>query len=86
MSNHHFNILEQEYIWRYAVCTDRPDGTSAKSASGAGGMEFKSQADQISHTMLTTRHRFNLDVWALTQSRGDRHRSLVTPERVFKRV
>jgi len=31
----------------------------------------------------TTRHRCYLDEWALTQSRGDRHRSLVTPERVL---
>jgi len=31
----------------------------------------------------TTRHRCNLDVWALAQSRGDGHRSLVTPERVL---
>jgi len=28
----------------------------------------------------TTRH---LDVWALAQSRGDGHRSLVTPKRVL---
>jgi len=27
-----------------------------------------------------------LDVWALAQSRGDGHRSLVTRERVIKRV
>jgi len=31
----------------------------------------------------TTRHRCNLEVWALTQSRGDGHHSLVTPERVL---
>jgi len=31
----------------------------------------------------TTRHRCNLDVWALAQSRGDGHRSLVKPERVL---
>jgi len=42
-------------------------------------MGFKSQADQISHTLPNTRHRCNLDVWALAQSRGDGHRSLVTP-------
>jgi len=52
-------------------------------ASGAGGMGFKSRADQISHTLPTTRHRCNLDVGALAQSRGDGHRSLVTPERVL---
>jgi len=46
-------------------------------------MKFKSRADQISHTLPTTRHRCNLDVWALAQSRGDGHRSLVTPERVL---
>jgi len=28
--------------------------------------------------LQTTRHRCNLDVWALAQSRGDGHRSLVT--------
>jgi len=50
-------------------------------------MGFKSRADQISHTLLTTRHRCNLDtvatliVWALAQSRE--HRSLVTPETVL---
>jgi len=38
-----------------------PDGTSDKtSASGAGGMGFKSRADQISHKLPTTRHRCNL--------------------------
>jgi len=31
----------------------------------------------------TTRHRCNLDVWALAQSCGDGHRSLVTLERVL---
>jgi len=30
-----------------------------------------------------TRHRCKLDVWALAQSFGDGHRSLVTPERVL---
>jgi len=35
--------------------------------------------------MQTTRHRCNLVVWALAQSRGDGHRSLVTPKRV-KRI
>jgi len=40
----------------------RSDNTSSKTfASGAGGMGFKSQADQISHTMPTIRHRCNLD-------------------------
>jgi len=63
-----------------------PDGTSSKtSASGAGGMGFKSRADQISHTLLTTRHRCNLDVRVLTQSRGVGHRSLVTSERVLSK-
>jgi len=38
---------------------------------------------RLLHTLPTTRHRCNLDVWALAQSRGDGHRSLVTPERVF---
>jgi len=31
----------------------------------------------------TTRNRCNLEVWALAQSCGDGHRSLVTPERVL---
>jgi len=31
----------------------------------------------------TTCHRCNLEVWALAQSRGDEHFSLVTPERVL---
>jgi len=44
--------------------------------------EVKSRADQISHTLPTTRHRCNIDVWALVQSRGVGRRSLVTPERV----
>jgi len=30
--------------------------------------------------LQTTRHRYNLEVWALAQSHGDGHRSLVTPE------
>jgi len=33
--------------------------------------------------LLTTRHRCNLDVWALVQSRGVGRRSLVTPEKVL---
>jgi len=49
-------------------------------------MGFISRADQISHTLTTTRHRCNLDVWVLVQSRGDWYRSLVTPERGIKRV
>jgi len=41
----------------------RPDGTNYKtSASGARGMGFKSQADQISHTLPKTCHRCNLNV------------------------
>jgi len=31
----------------------------------------------------TSRHRCNLDVWALAQSRRDGHGSLVTPKRVL---
>jgi len=31
----------------------------------------------------TTRHRCNIDVWVLVQSRGDGHRSLVAPKRVL---
>jgi len=60
-----------------------PDSTSDKTfASGAADMGFKFRADQISHTLPTTRHRCNL-AWALSQSRGDGHRPLVTPERVL---
>jgi len=33
----------------------------------------------------TIRHRCNLDVWALPQSRGDGDHSLVTPERVLSK-
>jgi len=51
--------------------------------SGAESMGFKSRADQIFHTLPTTCHRCNLNVWALAQSRGDGHRSFVTPERVL---
>jgi len=54
-----------------------------KFDSGAGDMGFKSRADQISHTLPTTRHCCNLDMWALSQSHADGHRSLVTPERVL---
>jgi len=50
------------------------------SASGAGGMEFKSRADQISYSLPTTLHRCNLDVWGLAQSSGVGHLSLVTSE------
>jgi len=49
--------------------------------SGVGGMGFKSRANQIFHTLLAA--VATLIVWALAQSRGDRHRSLVTPERVL---
>jgi len=34
-------------------------------ASGAEGMGFKSRADQISHTLPTTRHRYKLDCMGL---------------------
>jgi len=49
----------------------------------ASGMGFNSRADQISHMLPTTRRSCNLKVWALAQSRGDGHHSLVTPERVL---
>jgi len=54
-------------------------------ASGAGSMEYKFRADQISHTLPTTRlsSPLHLDVWVLLQSRRDGHRSLVTPEKVL---
>jgi len=41
---------------------------------GRYGVQIKSRGDQISHTLPTTRHRCNLEVWALAQNRGDRHR------------
>jgi len=60
------------------------DGASNKTfASGAGSMEFKFRDDKISHTLPTTRHRCNLKVWALAQSLGDGHRSLVKLERLL---
>jgi len=65
---------------------DRPDDTSGKTSVSAlwcGRYGFKSRADQISHTLPRTRHRCNIEVWTLVQSRGDGHRSLVTPESVL---
>jgi len=53
-------------------------------ASDTWDVGFKSRADQIAHTLPTTRHRCNLDVWAQAQSCGDGHRSFVTPERVLR--
>jgi len=44
-------------------------------------MGLKSRADPIFHTFPAARHRCNLEDWALAQSRGDGHRSFVTPER-----
>jgi len=47
----------------------RQDGTSGEtSASGTGGMGFKSRSDQI-YTLPTTHYRCNVEVWALTQLR-----------------
>jgi len=37
----------------------------AQVVSGARSMGFKSRAHQISYTSPTTRHRCNLDLWAL---------------------
>jgi len=49
-------------IYYMESCAYRPDSTSGKTfASGTGGMRFKSRADQIYHTLPTTRHRCNLD-------------------------
>jgi len=49
-------------IKSFAIDLDQPDSTSDKTfASGAGGMGFKSRADQFSHTLPTTRHRCNFD-------------------------
>jgi len=65
------------------MMTYRSENSTSLTTSGseAGGMGFKSRADQISHCLPATCHRCNLDVWALAQSREDGHRSLVTPER-----
>jgi len=78
----HFGNRVANYIGCIQNCKlRRPDDGSGKtSTAGAGGMGFKSRADQISHTLPTTRYRCNLEVWALAQSRGDGHRSIVTPE------
>jgi len=47
---------------------DRPDSTCGKTfASGAGGTGFRSRADQIYHTLPTTRHRCNLDCVGLSE-------------------
>jgi len=47
----------------------RPDSTSDKRyASGVGSMEFKSRAEQISHTLPATCHRCHLEVWALAKA------------------
>jgi len=60
---------------------NRPDGKNSKTpVSGAGGMSRPYRADQIFHTLSTTRHRCSLNIWALTQNRGVGHRRLVTPE------
>jgi len=43
---------------------DLPEDTSVKTfASGVGGIEFKSRADQISHMLPMTCHHCNFDVW-----------------------
>jgi len=74
-SDENFHCLSSKY---------RSDGTSDKTSdSGAGGMGFKSRADQISHMLPTTRHRCNLDVRTLVKNREVGHCSLVTPERVL---
>jgi len=45
----------------YEFSPHRSDGTSGKTfASGTRGMGFKFRANQISHTLPTTRHRYNL--------------------------
>jgi len=70
----------------YQTNEHRTGGASSKmSASGARGKEFKSRANQIYHTLPTTRHRCNLEVWTLAQSRRDKHRSLVTPKRLLSK-
>jgi len=70
--------------YKNTVICNKSDGASGTmSASGAGGMGIKFRADQISHTLPTTRHRCKLDVWALAQSRGDGHHSLMTPKTIL---
>jgi len=46
-------------------------------------MGFKSQLDQISYTLPTSRDRCYFEVWALAQSCGVAHRSIVTLERIL---
>jgi len=45
-------------------------------ASGTGGIGFISRADQISHTLSTTRHRCNL--WSVGPGAKPRRWALVT--------
>jgi len=56
---------------------NRPDGASGKTIdSGAGGMEFKSRAEQISRTLSTIRHLYNLDgagPWRKAAEMGTTH-------------
>jgi len=87
-----FALLQCRRYWRArgrATLTEvlppiLSDGASSNTfAYGAGGMRFNSRADQISHMLPASRHRYNLEVCALVQSCGDWHRSLVTPDRVL---
>jgi len=56
---------------------------SMTSASGTGGMGFKSGTDQISTHCQRLATAATLKVWALAQRRRVGHRSLVTPVRVL---
>jgi len=82
--NNVLKVIESDFWWKIKHYANRSDRTSGKTfGSSAGGMGFISRADQISHMLPMTRHRCNLVVWALAQSRRDGHRSLVTPKRVL---
>jgi len=61
------------------------DESGKSFASDTGSIGFKYRDDKISHTLPMIRHRCNLELWALAQSHGDGHRSLLTFERVLSK-
>jgi len=81
-----YKSLQKEAESNNKQVHNRPDGKSDKtSTSGSGDMGFKSRANQIEHIANDSppAHHYNLEVWALAQSRRKRHRSLVTPKMVL---
>jgi len=80
-------LVSNDHLFTVLSCySNRSVGTSDRSsASSEGGMGFKYRDGQISHTLPTTRHLCNLEVWDLVQSSEDGHRSLVTPEMILSR-